>query len=227
MPETLITTAEPNGNDARPDTKAALVLAAVEEFSRAGYDGVTVRDIERRAGVNRGVVSYHFGTKEALWREALEWLMAEFERELSRYREFLPLVSADERGRVLVRIYVRFVAKHPEFFRLLVLEGESRTRRAKELVDEYLRRLIDFFHRVTGEEEPPTPEQAAIDHFVFTGAASMIFASPAQCEFLFGVDPTAPDFIERFADLMADFGIHRTRSARLATSTAPATLDPT
>lgn len=213
-----MTAAEQHGDDPRIDTRDALVLAAVDAFSLAGYDGVTVRDIERRAGVNRGLAAYHFGTKEALWRAALEWLMAEWEQEWDRYREFLPLVSAEERSRVLVRIYVRFVAKHPEFFRLLVLEGESRTQRAKLLVDEYLRRLVDFFHRVTGEDEPPSPEDAAIDHFMFTGAASMIFAASAQCELMFGVDPTSDEFIERFADIMADFGAHWTQ--RLAADDA-------
>jgi TetR/AcrR family transcriptional regulator len=185
----------------------ALVLAAVEAFSHAGYEGVSIRDIERKAGVNRGLTAYHFGTKEALWHAALDYLMSEFEAVWNRYREFLPLVSPEERGRVLLRIYVRFVAKHPEFFRLLILEGESKTERAKVLVEQYLRRLIDFFHRVT-EEQAPTGEKAAIDYFVFAGAASMIFAAPAQCELLFGVDPTTDEFIERFADVMTARRLH-------------------
>jgi AcrR family transcriptional regulator len=183
----------------------ALILAAVEAFSLSGYDGVTLRDIERLAGVNRGLAAYHFKTKDGLWHAALDWLMGEFEREWSRYRDLLPLVSPQERQRVMMRVYVRFVAKHPEFFRLLVLEGDSRTDRAKVLVDQYLRRLIDFFHRVSGET-PSDPEQAAIDLYTFTGAASMIFAAPAQCRFLFGVDPTSEDFIERFAELIAGRG---------------------
>ncbi|MHB8696289.1 MAG: TetR/AcrR family transcriptional regulator [Solirubrobacteraceae bacterium] len=191
----------------RPDTAKSLVHAAVEAFSHSGYDGVSIRDIERKAGINRGLAAYHFGTKEALWDAALEYLMEEFEAEWARYREFLPLVSAQERGRVLLRIYVRFVAKHPEFFRLLLLHGESETERAKVLVERYLRRLVEFFHRVSGEEEP-SGEQAAIDHFMFVGAASMIFATPAQCELLFGVDPTTEQFIERFADQIADRGLH-------------------
>jgi hypothetical protein len=36
------------------------------------------------------------------------------------------------------------------------------------------------------------------------GAASMVFAVPAQCELLYGVDPLDHDFIERFADVIAD-----------------------
>ena len=36
----------------------------------------------------------------------------------------------------------------------------------------------------------------------------MIFAAPAQCELLFGVDPTDEEFIERFADQIAERGLH-------------------
>jgi AcrR family transcriptional regulator len=187
------------------DTRTALVLAAVEAFSRGGYDGVSIRDIERNAGVNRGLAAYHFRTKEALWEAAIDWLMEKFHAEMERYRDFLPLVSASERGRVLLKIFVRFVAAHPQFFRLLVLEGESRSERGKKLVDQYLRPLVDYFYRQTGAD-PPTGEQAAIDHFMWVGAASMIFATPGQCEFLFGVDPTDPSFVECFAERVAGMG---------------------
>jgi AcrR family transcriptional regulator len=43
-----------------------LIAAALKAFTPAGYDGVSVREIERKAGVNRGLVSYHFGTREVL-----------------------------------------------------------------------------------------------------------------------------------------------------------------
>ena len=189
----------------KPDTRFALVLAAVKAFSRSGYEGVTLRDIERLAGVNRGLAAYHFKTKAQLWHAALDWLMAEFEREWLRYRDLLMMVSAEERERVMLRIYVHFVAKHPEFFRLLVLEGDGRTDRTRVLADEYLRRLIDFFRRVTDEPQED-PEQAAMELYAFTGAASMIFAAPAQCRFLFGIDPTTDEFVEHFADVIASRG---------------------
>lgn len=60
-------------NQAEEKTRGRLVLAAVESFTSAGYDGVSVREIERRAGVNRGLVAYHFGSKEALWKETVAW----------------------------------------------------------------------------------------------------------------------------------------------------------
>ena len=45
--------------------------AAGRLFAEHGYDGTSVRDIVREAGANLGAVTYHFGSKEALFSESL------------------------------------------------------------------------------------------------------------------------------------------------------------
>ena len=53
------------------DTKAALLDAAREVFSEAGYDGATVRAIATRAGVDAAMVNHWFGSKEGLFVKAV------------------------------------------------------------------------------------------------------------------------------------------------------------
>jgi AcrR family transcriptional regulator len=54
------------------DTKAKLLEAAGEEFAAKGFDGAAVRSICDRAGVkNLASISYHFGSKERLYVEAV------------------------------------------------------------------------------------------------------------------------------------------------------------
>ena len=48
-------------------TTQALVVAARELFAERGYEGASIRAITQRAGANLGAVSYHFGSKEALY----------------------------------------------------------------------------------------------------------------------------------------------------------------
>jgi TetR/AcrR family transcriptional regulator len=50
-------------------TRAAIVAAAAEAFSRHGFAGVVVNDIARAAGVNKAMIYYHFADKLALYRE--------------------------------------------------------------------------------------------------------------------------------------------------------------
>ena len=51
-------------------TRQKLLNVAIREFSERGFDAVTVRDIETLAGVQRNLLSYHFGSKEGIWKAA-------------------------------------------------------------------------------------------------------------------------------------------------------------
>lgn len=54
-------------------TRARLLDAAREVFSQYGFQGATVREICRRAEANGAAVNYHFGSKEGLLTEALNF----------------------------------------------------------------------------------------------------------------------------------------------------------
>ncbi len=69
----------PRGRDA---VRAALIEAAAELFSERGPDGVSVREIATRAGVNHGLVHRHFGTKENLLQEVMRALAADVEQRM-------------------------------------------------------------------------------------------------------------------------------------------------
>lgn len=48
-------------------TKAALLDAALTEFAERGLAGARVAEIAQRAGVNKQLISYHFGGKQGLY----------------------------------------------------------------------------------------------------------------------------------------------------------------
>lgn len=53
-------------------TRAAILAAAVDRFSRHSYDDVGMRDIARDVGVDAALVSRYFGSKEELFEQVLE-----------------------------------------------------------------------------------------------------------------------------------------------------------
>ncbi len=53
-------------------TRERILAVARELFTARGFDSVSVRDIVSAANVNLGAVTYHFGSKEALYHAALE-----------------------------------------------------------------------------------------------------------------------------------------------------------
>lgn len=56
------------------ETKERIMRAAVQQFTLRGYEGTTVRDIARAAGVNIGLIRYHFGHKADVYRDTLAYL---------------------------------------------------------------------------------------------------------------------------------------------------------
>ena len=53
------------------ETRAALIAAGRRVFATRGFDGSSVRDITREADANLGAITYHFGSKRALYEAVL------------------------------------------------------------------------------------------------------------------------------------------------------------
>jgi len=54
-----------------PPTRERLLTAARRVFGERGFEGGSVREITREAEANLGAVTYHFGSKEALYHEVI------------------------------------------------------------------------------------------------------------------------------------------------------------
>ena len=55
---------------ATPEARRAAILdAALEEFTARGYEGARLDDVAKRAGVAKGTIYLYFADKEALFQE--------------------------------------------------------------------------------------------------------------------------------------------------------------
>src|SRR6185295_10783634 len=104
----------------RDATRDRILAAALEVFAECGFDGARTRDIADRAGANLGLIKYYFNDKQQLWKAAVahafEELQAGFaERLPARDGAESPLAWLEQ----AVRQFVHFVARHPEFMRLM------------------------------------------------------------------------------------------------------------
>lgn len=90
-----------DGSERRRDpvaTKAALLQAAVTEYAAKGFAGARIDEIAQRAGVNKQLVYHYFGSKDELYRAALEHVYAGIrEREKALHLSDLPPLAAMER----------------------------------------------------------------------------------------------------------------------------------
>lgn len=101
-------------------------------FARNGYDGTSIRAITRAAGTNLGAVTYHFGSKRALYAAVLEaGLTPLVERvALAAGSAGAPL---DRLTRV-VDVFFEHLAVHPDVPRLLLQEVAAGRKPPPEVV---------------------------------------------------------------------------------------------
>ena len=68
--------AQPRGRRLAPDERRAQILRAADEIFRSHpYDEVSLDSIAEAAGITRGLIGHHFGTKRELYVEVVRRLM--------------------------------------------------------------------------------------------------------------------------------------------------------
>ncbi|MBW2243697.1 MAG: TetR family transcriptional regulator [Deltaproteobacteria bacterium] len=180
------------------DTRAAILVEAIELFSSRGFDGVSLRTIEANAGVQRGAIAYHFTSKDGLWRCAIDQVFARFVDRLEPLEATLRDLEPAVRLRTAIAAFVRFSAEVPELSRLMVQEGKQASWRLDYIVDTYMRPRQAWLTELVG-----TQLDAHTFYFVI-GAAKTVFDVEHECRSLFGVDPTSDEFIREHATRLAD-----------------------
>lgn len=110
----------------REATRARILEAAIGEFSRYGLSEARGERIAKRARSSERMVYYYFGSKEGLFRSALESVYADL-REAERSLR-LDEKSAPEALDRFCRFVWRYYYDHPEFISLLNTENLYKAR---------------------------------------------------------------------------------------------------
>src|ERR1700674_4547748 len=58
------------------ETRASTLNAAIAEFAERGFEGASIRVIADRLGLQHPLITYHFRSKDILWRAAAEHAFA-------------------------------------------------------------------------------------------------------------------------------------------------------
>ncbi|MDG1749087.1 MAG: helix-turn-helix domain containing protein, partial [Porticoccaceae bacterium] len=63
--------------------RSSMISVATSMFAEKGYDATAIRDVEIKAGVQRGMLIYHFGSKKDFWKRVVDsiWSIIKSKRE--------------------------------------------------------------------------------------------------------------------------------------------------
>lgn len=185
----------------RESTRNQIVTAALLAISESGFEGVSTRAVAARANVSQGLLTYHFKSKEALWRAAADQIFDQINDTISQVLNSGKKLDPREKRRQLICNMVKFSATHPEFMRFMLEKEDGNSERSRWLVDTHLRPIYKLFGQIMTD----TPK-AELPHlfYIITGASMLVFSAQKECRHLTGIDPCTNAAVKRHGNMVAD-----------------------
>jgi AcrR family transcriptional regulator len=181
-------------------TRRRILEAALDEFAAKGLDGARVDAIAARAGVNKRMLYYYFGSKDDLYRAVLRNRLAD------RPPTAAPVVHTGPDR--LAELQDRLTRpREREYMRLLTWEAIERgTRRRiedEELRREGFERWIDEVRRA--QDDGTLPSELDPAQLVLSELALTIFplAFPQLTRLVTGRSPSDPRFVEERREFLS------------------------
>lgn len=138
-------------NNSDPDgTRMEILQAALEVLAKDGPESLSVTEVARRAGVNRGTAYQHFPTREDLSHATAHWvserMYEEFYGDVDTYSDENKLYPPD----LALERLCKFAMDNPElsrawWFDVMTTEGEITDRFWKQYVGR-LQEFVDLGH---------------------------------------------------------------------------------
>ena len=108
-----------------PNSREAILAAALKAFARGGFDGASLPRIAKMAKVAPPLIHYYFGSKDELWRETVDHSLGELRRESSAICSATRTLAPLDRLRALLQAITHFAARCPDHFAMIVAEARS------------------------------------------------------------------------------------------------------
>jgi TetR/AcrR family transcriptional regulator len=124
-------------------TRSAILEAALAEFAEKGFEAASIRSIAERTGFQHPLITYHYPTKDVLWRAVAEYT---FERIREAWDQRAPEhanLSPLERLRAEYHAVFRHTAAFPDFHRFMRQETSIGNPRLQWVAETVLKPLID------------------------------------------------------------------------------------
>lgn len=177
------------------DTATRIFDAADELFGQLGFEGVSVRDVAERAGVNKALVFYHHNSKEELFEKVLQRYYDAHHHALLEASE-VDVEGTRARLHGVIDVYLDFIDSHQRYPRLVqnLLSGPPRH---LKFIQQALAPLFLWTERAL-EGIAPAEGPLAARHFYVTisGAVINYFTYSDALEGVWGRDMTSPEAVE-------------------------------
>lgn len=184
-------------------TRAKILKAAVDLFAARGYEGASIRDIEQRAEVNRGLITYHFGSKDDIWKAAVEYAFQPYFDDLRSMADMLRSLDSETRQRLVIGGFIRASSSRPYMNQLMIQENYEPSWRSDWIVERFLIPAGQLNRDLGGDDSWVAAfETNPHIRYILLGACAMPFSLSSEARALYGVDVYSDDFIDRHIEVV-------------------------
>ena len=125
------------------ETRSAILDAAIAEFAERGFEGASIRAIADRLGLQHPLITYHYRSKDILWRAAAEHAFAQIRAEWDILAQQESDLSPVARLRQEYTTLFRYTVAFPEFHRFMRQETLTNNPRLKWVAETVLAPLLE------------------------------------------------------------------------------------
>jgi TetR/AcrR family transcriptional regulator len=197
------------GRPAKREVDATVDIrqAALKAFGRAGFQGASIAEIAKLAGVAKPLVHYHFTSKDLLWEAAVKGALADLMAEMASFQKDLSALPLQDLLRRASKQLVVFASRHPALVNIVVDETAKGGPRAQWLQEHFLlpsyevaKNLLNGIAMMRNLTQASLP----VEHIVpiVLGVMNFAFLEADVIRRAYGFDVYADDYIERHGDLL-------------------------
>jgi AcrR family transcriptional regulator len=183
--------------------RSDILAAALKAFARDTFEGASLQEIAKVANIGQPLVHYHFGSKEGLWRAAVEYALGD----LKKFYEVVAVTTVDLEPidilRVLCRAFLQFSSRSPEHALIVINEMRSSGKRFEWLLDTYIKPVHKHLDAIIelaiarGQMKPVPPVHVTNTIFV---ALVHFFTIAPLVKAVYGIDTSDPAVIAAHAN---------------------------
>ncbi|MDB5975011.1 MAG: hypothetical protein JWR07_1771 [Nevskia sp.] len=187
------------------ETRLTILKAALSEFADKGFDAASIRTIAERTGLRHQLITYHYRTKDALWKAVAEHV---FTRVRELWDERVPengRMTPIERVREEYRAFFNVTLDYPDLHHFMLRESRPGSSRMPWLAEKYLKpllsRLLPQIVAAQADGELP-PGDPALIHYMLVGMATVLTSLGADMATTSGREPSDPAVIANYWTLL-------------------------
>jgi TetR/AcrR family transcriptional regulator len=186
-------------------TRLSILAAALSEFADKGFEAASIRSIAERTGLQHPLITYHYPTKDALWRSTAEYAFERIREKWDKSAPELADAAPIDHLRAEYRAVFDYTAAFPEFHRFMRQEAMYDNPRLRWVAETVLAPLIDRLLpqiRAAQRDGDLPAIEPIVFHYMMISLTAMLAGFGPEMRITSRVRPEAPTIVDSYWSLV-------------------------